>query len=168
MGAGAARIALHDGLRRRVPVERAERAREHVVEADERVQDTDLAGSQHPARHSETVLERHALLERLDVLGPGQREQVADPVEVDLPAGPLAEPRERVEAAYGDADVQLVGELRPHAAGRSRGGAGCQRRPLEQQHVAHARLGEVERDAGTDHPAADDHDVGRRGKRGGH
>ncbi len=44
----------------------------------------------------------------------------------------------------------------------------AERRPLEQQHVAHARLGEVERDAGTDHPAADDHDVGRRGKRGGH
>ena len=35
------------------------------------------------------------------------------------PPGPLAEGREGVEAAQGDADVEGVGELRPHAAGRA-------------------------------------------------
>ena len=71
MCAGAARVPLDDGLRRCVPVERAERACEHVVETDERVQAPDLVEGQHPARHPETVLQGHALLERLDVLVAG-------------------------------------------------------------------------------------------------
>ena len=39
---------------------------------------------------------------------------------------------------------------------------------LEQQHVAHARLGEVERDARPDHAASDDHDLGPFGQRSAH
>ena len=58
-------------------------------------------------------------------------------------------------------DVELVGELGPDAAGGPHGGAAGELVALEQDHVARARLGEVEGGAGADHAAADDHHPAR-------
>ena len=70
-------------------------------------------------------------------------------------------------------DVELVGELRPHAARRLPGGAGGRARRARPAPRPHAGLGEVEGDARAHHAAADHDDVGRvrqgtRGAGGGH
>ena len=163
-----ARVALHGRLGGCMPVEPTERTRQHVVEADQRIQLADLVGRQEPARHSEPVLQLDALLEGRDVLGRRQREQVADLVQIDLPAGTLAEVHERIDAAHRDADVELVGELRSHPARRPRRRAGRECVALEKQHVAHARLREVEGDARPHHTASDDHDLRPLGQRSAH
>ena len=64
-----------------------------------------------------------AALEFGHVLVAREQEQVAHPLEVDLPARPLAERTPRLERAQRDPHVQLVGEHRAHAAGALRGGA---------------------------------------------
>ena len=91
------RVALDDGLRARVPVERAEGRREHALEPRDRAQAPHLLEVDEAARHAELVLQRDALLERRDVLGAVEEEEVADLVEVDLGARPLA--RSRVNAS---------------------------------------------------------------------
>ena len=52
----ARRVALDDGLGARVPVERAERRREHSVEPRERAQLAHLVEVDEAARHAEFVL----------------------------------------------------------------------------------------------------------------
>jgi hypothetical protein len=64
------------------------------------------------------VLQLDALLEGRDLLGRRQCEQVADLVQIDLPAGALPEVHERIDAAHRNADVELVRELRAHPARR--------------------------------------------------
>ena len=69
-------------------------------------------------------------------------------------------------------DVERVGELGPYAADRLAGAAAAQLAALDDDDVVHPGLGQVERDAGAHHAAADDHDVGGRrngaGRDGGH
>ena len=159
------RVALHDGLRARVPVERAVGRREDAVEPRERTQLRDLGEIDEPARNSELVLERDARLEARHVLLPVEQEEVAHLVEVDLGAGSLAEARERLDAAQADRDVERVGELR---ADPTRGPARRAARELAALDEADvdSRLGEVERGARPDHATSDDHDLGGRGRRG--
>ena len=100
-----------------------------------------------------------ARLERGDVLGSVEQEQVADLVEIDLGAGPLGEALEGLDAAQADRDVERVGELRAHASCRAARRAARELVALDEADVD-SGLGQVERDARPDDPAADDHDVG--------
>ena len=72
--------------------------------------------------------------------------------------GRLAKPLERVEAARAELHVERVGELRAHATRGLAGRAGAERVALDQQHVPHARLGEMEGDADAHDAAAHDDD----------
>ena len=74
----------------RVPVERAERRREHAVEPRQRGQRRGLLERDEPAGHAELVLHRDERLERVDVLVAVEQEQVADAMEVDLGSRALA------------------------------------------------------------------------------
>ena len=94
-----------------------------------------------------------------------EQEQVAHLLQVDLPAGAAAEVLERRQAALGQPHVQLVRELRAHAAGGLAGRAAAQLAALDQHRVGHAGLGQVEQDARAHHAAADHHDVGGAGQR---
>src|SRR5262249_32129423 len=105
------------------------------------------------------VLQRDARLERCDVLFPVEEEEVAHLPEVDLGAGALAEPRERLDAPQSDRDVERIRELRANAPrGAARRACG-ELIALGEAHVA-AGLGEMERDARPDDAASDDHDAG--------
>ena len=159
MSPGARRVPLDDRLGARVPVERAVRRREHAVEPRERAQLAHLVEVDEPARHAELVLQRHARLEARDVLLAVEEEEVADLMEVDLGAGPLAETREGVDAAQPDRDVERVGELRAEAAGRTARRPARELIALEEADVD-SGLGEVEGDARPDHAASDDDDLG--------
>jgi hypothetical protein len=116
------------------------------------------AGSSHAAGHAESVLEPHPGLERLDLLRCRQQEEVADAVQPDVLARLLAEAGERLQAARAQLDVELVGELRAHAARGPRGGPGGEFVALDQHHVRHSGARQVVRDARAHHPAADDDD----------
>jgi hypothetical protein len=137
--------------------ERAERGGQHAVGPRQRRELPRLRHAHHPARHAQLVLHRHAPLEVGHVLLGREQEQVAHALQVDLPAGPLAEARPGVERAHRDPHVQLVGEHRAHAARTLRGGARAELAALQQQHVVHTRLCQVERDAQADHATAHDH-----------
>ena len=154
---GACRVALHGGVRGCMSRERAERAREHAVQPGQRRQLVRLVGREHPARKAEPVLHLHAALELGHLRGAREQEQVADAPQVDLRAGTLAEGAPRLERADADPHVQLVREHRADAARALRRGAGAELRPLDEQHVLHSRLGEVEGDARADHATAHDH-----------
>ena len=93
----------------------------------------------HPARDAELVLQRDALLEQLDVLRAVEQEQVADLVQVDLLAELLAERLEGPQAAQAELDVDRVGELRAHPAGRLAGRPGPELVLLDEHHVAARR-----------------------------
>ena len=118
-----------------------------------------LVDAHHPARHA-----RAGSAARRCARTPStssrrrEQEQVAHPPQVDLPAGPLAEraPTPRASAA------RSARSARPRTSPARR----PRPSPVEpepssprssEQHVLHARLGEVEGDARADHPAADDH-----------
>ena len=159
VGAGAGRVALGDRLRARVAVDRAEGRREDSVEPRERRERRGLGRVDHPARHPELVLQRDALLEHRDVLLAVEQEEISDLVEVDLAAGTLGEAREGLDAAKPDRDVQRIRELRPDSSRRAARRAGRERVALEEAHVD-PFLREVERDAGADGAASDDHHFG--------
>ncbi len=116
---------------------------------------------EHAAGHAHGVLQGHGLLVDAHLLRVGEQEEVAGLVQVDHLSGPVREVLERVEAAHAEGDVDGVGELRAHAAGRLHGGPAAQRPSLEEQDVGDAGLGEVEGDAGPHDAAADDDDPGR-------
>ena len=85
-------------------------------------------------------------------------------MEVDLGAGTLAEPREGLDAAEPDRDVERIRELRAEAAcGPARRTAG-ELVALEEADVD-SGLGEVEGDARADDTASDDDDVRGGGER---
>ncbi len=157
------RVALHDGLGAHVPVARAERRGEDALEL-ELGHDLERLGGRELARgHALGVLHLERRAEELDLLGRVEQEEVAVLMERDLGherhvlADQLVPALELVEAAQREADVELVGELQPRAAGRARGGAARERLALEQHDVGDAARGEMERGAGT-HGAAADHD----------
>jgi hypothetical protein len=154
------RVALHGAVGGGVARERAERCGEHAVEPGKRRELVGLAGAHHPARKPDAVLHLDAALERDHVVVRREQEQIADLMQVDLPSRALAEGAPRLERAQPDAHVQLVREHGPDAAGAAPGGARAELGALEQQHLLHARLGEVEGDARADHPAAHDHHRG--------
>ena len=114
------------------------------------------------------VLDRDRFLRHGPCRLVGVEEQVADLVQVDLTSGPYAELLESGKAADPERDIDRVGELRAHAAGRLRGRSACERVLLEQQHVGHAGLSEMERRARAHDPAADDDDLGAVGKARAH
>jgi hypothetical protein len=148
-----------------VSVGRAVGRRNDAVEPRQRRQRPCFVERDEPARDAELVLERRRALERLDVLLAVEEKEVTDAVEVDLEAGPLREPLERLEAAEPNLDVQRVGELRAHATGRLARRSRPELRALDQEDVD-AGLGEVEGDARPDHPAADDDHLGTGGQLG--
>ena len=104
------------------------------------------------------ALQRHALLERLEVLLPGDDEQVSDLLEVDLPAGAAAEVTKCGPAALGDFDIEDVGELGADPAGCAARRTAPELPALEEDHV-HPGFAQVKGGARADHPAAD-HDHG--------
>jgi hypothetical protein len=108
--------------------------------------------------HAQGVLHRDGLDHRVHLLRPVEQEQVADPVQVDLLPRPLPEVGEGLEAAPAQLDVQRVGEHRAYAAGALARRPAPERGAVEQQHVGHTGLGEVEGGARADDPAPDDHD----------
>ena len=109
---GATRVPLDDALRGQVAVELAEGRREQAFGIDLRHDRQRLVDRELARRHSETVLQRERGPEALDVGLVVEEEQVAVLSELDA-----VHPLELVERAQRDADVQLVGELRPEAAG---------------------------------------------------
>ena len=153
------RVSLDDGLRARMPVERGEGCRQHALEPRDRAEAPHLFEIHESTRHAVLVLQRDAPLERRDVLGAVEEEEVADLLQVDLCTRPLREVLVRLDAAEPERDVQRIRELGSNTAGRPAGGAGRELRPLEQADV-HAGLGQVERDARADHSAAHHDDLG--------
>ena len=120
-----------------------------------------LGGGELARRDAEGVLQGQRLAEARDVLVLVEQEQVADLAQAAVDAGELLEAGELGHRAEGDADVQLVGELGPEAAGRAAGRARGQRVPLEQDDVRHAQRRKMERRGCAHRPAADDDHVRR-------
>ena len=80
-------------------------------------------------------------------------------MEVDLAAGSIVEPLERLDAPEADGDVERVRELRPDAARGAARRAGRERVALEQAYVD-SGLREVEGDARAGRASADHDDLG--------
>ena len=121
---GTGGVSLDDCLRARVSVERGEGCRQYSLEPRDRAQALHLLEVHESTRYAVLVLQRDALLERRDVLGAVEKEEVADLLQVDLRARPLREVRVRLDAAEPERDVQRVRELGSHSSGRAAGGAG--------------------------------------------
>ncbi len=85
-------------------------------------------------------------------------------MEVDLVARAFAEPRERLDAAQPERDVQRIRELGAKAAGGAARRSPGELALLDEADVD-AGLGEVERGTRSDHASSDDDDVGRRRER---
>src|SRR6185295_5848638 len=95
-------------------------------------------------------------------VGSVEEEEVPDLVEVDLGAGPLREPRERLDAAQSDCDVERIRELGAKSTGGAARGSTCELVTLEQADIG-ACLRKVERDARPDDASTnDDHFCGQR------
>ena len=107
---------------------------------------------------SAAVLQPDVLFEGRDVFRRGQQEQVSDPTQADLLSGSLLEPGEGLETASTQLDIQLIGKLSSNAPRCLACRTGAQLSTLEQNHIGDPGLGEMERDAGTDHAPTDDHD----------
>ena len=78
-------------------------------------------------------------------------------MKVDLLTGPNGELLEGIEAAKAEGDVDGIGELGAHAASGLAGGSAAEVALLEKHYVRDACLREVEGDARSHDPAADDH-----------
>jgi hypothetical protein len=91
-----------------VPRQRAKGGRQHAVQAGERRQFVRLLDAHHPARQAETVLQLDAAFECRHIRVARQQEEVTHPLEIDLPARPLAERPPHLERAHRDSHVQLV------------------------------------------------------------
>jgi hypothetical protein len=154
-------VAQHDRLRRAVAVVGGVGGGQQAVGRDQRRQRLRFGNLDHPGGHAQLVLQRDVALEGGHRRRGGQEEQVADPVQVDLLTGTLGEAAEGLEAARAQLDVDPVGELGAHTARGLAGRALAELVAFEQHDVGHARLGEVERDAGADGAATDDDDLGR-------
>ena len=89
-----------------------------------------------------------------------EEEQVAHLVQVDLLPEVVCERLERPQAAPAELDVHGVGELRAHASRGLARRAGSELVLLQQDHVRHARTGQVVGGAEPHHAAADDHHRG--------
>jgi hypothetical protein len=146
------RVALNHTLGRRVTVARRERRREHVVSLEQWAELPSLVRGQHPRVQAGLVLQRHAGLERGDVVGTVEDEQIPDLLEVDLPTGTAGEVAKGGHAALRDLDVEHIRELGAHAT------RGPERRsapelPTLDQDDLDAGLGEVKGRARADDPA---------------
>jgi hypothetical protein len=118
-----------------VAVERGEGRGEHSVEPCDRTELRCLVERDEAARHAAFVLQCDALLERRDVVGVVEKEEVPDLLEVDLCAGPLAEAHEGLDAAQPDRDVHRIRELGAEASGRPARRAPGELSALEEAHA---------------------------------
>ena len=153
-------VAVDDALGGAVPVRRRVRGREESLGADQGRERLGLRDVDEPAGDAQLVLQGDVLLERLDVLGLLQEEQVADLVQVDLLAERGLERLERAQAARPELDVDRVGELGAHPAGGLAGGTGAELALLDQDDVGDPGAGQVVGGAESHDTAADDHDGG--------
>ena len=151
-----ARVPLHDVLGGDVAVELAERRREQALGVElgddrERLVDRQLA-----RRDAQRVLERERGAEPLDVALVVEEKEVAVLVKLDA-----VHRLELVERPQRDPDVQLVGELRPEAAGRLARRPGSEHVPLDEHDVVDTEPAEVPGDARPHGASADDNHFGR-------
>ncbi len=158
-GGGCGCVALRRGLRRRVAVDRAERRREDVVDAQPGDDAAGLVGADEPRRHAEALLQLHRPRERRDLPLGRQQEEIAPLLEVDLPSRLLGEVAVAADALEGDANVELVRELGADPAGRLARRAGRQSLAFDEHAIAAAGLRQVVESARAHDAAADDHDL---------
>ena len=103
------------------------------------------------------VLQGDRFGEDVDVGLVGQQVEVPVAGEVDLLAVVLGETRVHLEAPQADGDVSGVAEGGPHTAGGLARRSAREFTLLDENDVADPGFGEVERDAGADHAAANDY-----------
>jgi hypothetical protein len=141
-----------------VPVPRRPGRGQQAVRLDQRRESLGLGRVDHPAGPAQLVLQRHVLLERLDLLRLVEQEQVADLVQVDLLVELLLEVLEGLETPESELDVDPVGELGTHAAGGLAGRPGPELALLHEHDVANPGPGQVVGRAQPHHAPADDDD----------
>ena len=156
-GAG---VPTDDALGGAMAVGRRVRSREQTLGADQRRKCLGLGDLDHAAGNADLVLQGDVLLERLDMLGLLQEEQVAHLVQVDLLVERVLERLERPQAAQPELDVHRIGELRANATSSLAGGAGSELALLQQDDVGDSGASEVIGGAEAHDAAADDHDGG--------
>ena len=159
-GPGGIRVAEHDCVGSGVSVAHADRGCQHIIDVGQSRQSPGLGSRHHPAGHPHRVLQSRVLFEHGNVGGVGEQEQVADLLQADISARSFTETLESVHRPQCEGDVDLVGELQPHSAGRLRGRTARQLIRLEQQHVGQTGFSEMERRAGAHHTPTDDHHFG--------
>ena len=130
-----ARVALHGRLRRGVAVDGAERGGKETVRPNPGDDLRRLVRRQQRGRNAEPLLELDRMLERRQVPGVAEQEQVPPLLEVDLSPGRIGEALVPADALEPDPDVQLIGELGPNSARRLARRAGTQGLPLDQEGV---------------------------------
>jgi len=104
------------------------------------------------------VAERRLPALAVHVVESDEREKARAP-EARLAAHDLREALEHAASGQGHAHQRLVSVVRPHDGARAAGRAGGQVVPLEEQHAARSRPGEVPGGAGPLAPASDHDDV---------
>jgi hypothetical protein len=107
------RIALHDRLRRRVPVAGTVSCAPQAFCLERGHQLDHLVKRQLRREHAQRTLQSDRFVEAPDVVVRIEEEQVTDLAEVDVDAESLFEVAELDEREQGDADVELVRELGP-------------------------------------------------------
>ncbi len=153
------RIALDRGLRCRVAVDRTERGSHNVVDVQLRDDLLRLRRGQETGGHAELLLDRERALERGDLVGRGQEEEIAPLPVGDLTARLLGEALEPPDALERDRHVQLVRELSPNPSGRTAGRPGCECLTLDEHCGSATRAREMVESARAHDAAAHDHDV---------
>ena len=155
------RVAPDDCLRRGEAVAGAVGRSAQALGAQLRDELEHLVQGQLGREHAERALQADGLAEAAHVVVRVEQEEVARLAEVDVSPDLLLEVAELEQRDERDADVDLVGELRPDAA------RGLARRPapeglpLAEHDVRDPELREVVRRAGAHGAAADDHDLSR-------
>ena len=138
----------------------AERRADGAVHVEPRRQPRRVRGVEPLHVHTEAALQRDVPAKRLDARRRRQQKQIAVLVEVDRIAHLVGEPLQHADRFDGEADVRLVRELMPDAAGVPPGRSGPEQRvALDEHDVGDAAPGEMIRHARPHAPAADDHDI---------
>src|SRR5581483_2113539 len=157
LGSRLSRVPLHDRLGRRVAVALAERRAHEIDDLELRHELPRVRRRELARRDAERLLQREGCAEGRRVRLVVEQEEIAVLAEGDLVGHRL----ELAQRPQGDADVQLVRELRADAARRLARRAGRKRVALEQDDVFDAEPAQVEGGGGAEGAATDDYDVGR-------
>jgi hypothetical protein len=144
-----------------VAVDRAERRADEPAHVDLRNHPRNLVDVQLHRGNAERVLEGDGRAELPQIVLGVEQEQVTALPEADVDAEELFEALELGDRAQGDADVQLVRELRAEAAGRLARRTGGELVALDEHDVRDPELREVVSRGRPDRAAADDDDVRR-------